>query len=225
MGWAATIGALPGRAPVVSIMIYRDPASLAVANALAADPFYAAITAPHRGDPSHQRLVLADYFACSIEEGRRLGRVVDLAEPARGVAVWLLPQRADARAADEKGTALRAVLGEAGIAIYGRIVAFMSRQTEGVVPAGAWYLSILAVDPSAQGRGLGRRLLEPTLAEADTAGVRCYLETFTPRTVRFYERLGFVTRATVHEPTTGAQYAILVREARRRAPQPETLDG
>src|SRR5258707_9810348 len=33
-----------------------------------------------------------------------------------------------------------------------------------------WYLSIIGVTPSAQGQGIGKRLIEPTLAEADDAG-------------------------------------------------------
>lgn len=45
--------------------------------------------------------------------------------------------------------------------------------------------------PEAQGQGVGRRLLAPTLARADRDGAACYLETQRPETVRFYERLGF----------------------------------
>ena len=80
-----------------------------------------------------------------------------------------------------------------------------------LVDESAWYLSIVAVDPAVQGQGLGRILLEPTIAEADRAGVTCYLETFSQRNLPFYQRLGFETAALFTEPTTGADYAVMVR--------------
>ena len=70
----------------------------------------------------------------------------------------------------------------------------------------AWYLSIIAIAPEAQGQGLGRLLLAPTLAEADAAGAVCYLETFSPRNLTFYERAGFGRRARIDEPTAPAAY-------------------
>ena len=75
----------------------------------------------------------------------------------------------------------------------------------------AWYLSIVAVAPAAQGQGLGRKLLEPMIAEADRVSATCYLETFSPRNLSFYERLGFAARARFAEPTTGADYVVMVR--------------
>jgi GNAT superfamily N-acetyltransferase len=91
----------------------------------------------------------------------------------------------------------------------------MTTRAQKIVTTDAWYLSIIAVAPKAQGRGIGRRLLEPTLAEADAAGVDCYLETFTLRNLKFYERMGFVAKMTFHEPTAAADYAIMVRTAGR----------
>jgi GNAT superfamily N-acetyltransferase len=75
-------------------------------------------------------------------------------------------------------------------------------------------MSIVAIGPHAQGRGLGARLLAPTLAEADAARAACYLETFSDRSRRFYEHLQFVTQGEFPEPTTGAQYALLTRAPR-----------
>jgi len=59
-----------------------------------------------------------------------------------------------------------------------------------------------------------RERLAPTLAEADAAMAVCYLETFNPRSLHFYEHLGFVTRAEFDEPATRAQYTIMVRAPR-----------
>jgi len=75
-------------------------------------------------------------------------------------------------------------------------------------------LSIIGIEPAAQGQGIGERLLKPTLAEADAAGAVCYLETFSPRAVRFYERLGFRSAASHLEPCIRAPYVIMRRDIR-----------
>lgn len=194
-----------------------DAAIPSVITALEDDPFYRAITVAHGNDRRH-REALAQYFDYSIQEGRAFGRCVHLEDPAIGVAVWLLPQPADvrSRAAEKKMIFLEEVLGAEGSANYARIVEFMHTRTAKYVPDSAWYLSIVAVDPAAQGRGLGRKLLEPTIAEADRAAIPCFLETFTPRNIPFYERIGFSVVARIAEPTTGADYAVMLRQATRR---------
>jgi len=164
-------------------------------------------------DAVRRRAVLTQYFAYSIQEGREIGRCVHLAVRTRGVAVWLLPQAPDvqSRAAHNKRVFLETTLDAEGCANYYRMVNFMSAQAASVVDDDAWYLSIVAVDPTAQGQGLGRKLLEPTIAEADRVSATCYLETFSPRNFAFYERLGFTTAARFAEPTTGEDYAVMVR--------------
>jgi GNAT superfamily N-acetyltransferase len=137
-----------------------------------------------------------------------------------GAAVWLLPAEASVYDAETRAKAefLAEVLGPAGLDAYQRIIAFMKPRAAAVIGKSAWYLSIVGVAPSAQGQGLGRRLLEPTLAEADAAGVDCYLETFDPRNPGFYGRLGFSTVASHSEPVTGKSYAIMIRSSRRAVP-------
>jgi GNAT superfamily N-acetyltransferase len=193
-----------------------DPASASAVAALEKDPFYHAISAPYDADAVRRRAALTHYFDYSIQEGRDIGRCVHLADRTRGVAVWLLPQSPEvqSRSARNKRTFLEATLAAEGCANYYRIVEFMHGKAAAVVDGDAWYLSIVAVDPAAQGQGLGRRLLEPTIAEADRLSATCYLETFSPRNPSFYQRLGFVTAARFVEPVTGAGYAVMVRHPR-----------
>ncbi len=73
--------------PVVTI----DPANASAVAALENDPFYRSICASSARDTVRRRAILAQYFAYSIQEGRDIGRCVHLADPTRGVAVWLLP--------------------------------------------------------------------------------------------------------------------------------------
>jgi ribosomal protein S18 acetylase RimI-like enzyme len=180
---------------------------------LEGDPFYRCITAEFGSDDVRRRAALAAYFDYSIRQGTRIGRVLHLEAADIGVAVWLLPQSGEVRERErsQKRAYLHGVLGEVGCENYTRIVDFMGARARTVVGNDSWYLSIVAVAPQAQARGLGARLLAPTLAEADAATAVCYLETFNPRSLHFYERLGFVTRAEFDEPTTRAPYAIMVR--------------
>jgi GNAT superfamily N-acetyltransferase len=181
--------------------------------ALEDDPFYRSICAPYYSDTVRRRAVLAKYFDYSIQEGRELGRCIHLADEARGVAVWLLPQspEVESQASERKRTFLQATLNIEGCANYYRIIEFMSAKSATLVDEAAWYLSIVAVDPAAQGQGFGRKLLEPTIAEADRGGVTCYLETFGQRNLSFYQRLGFAPVARFTEPTTGVEYTVMVR--------------
>jgi GNAT superfamily N-acetyltransferase len=191
----------------------KDPASPSAVAALKDDPFYRSICAPYVADTARSRAVLAKYFDYSIQEGRELGRCVHLADEARGVAVWLLPQspELESQAAERKRTFLKAALTNEGCANYYRIIEFMSAKSTALIDEAAWYLSIVAVDPAVHGQGLGRKLLEPTIAEADRVGVTCYLETFSQRNLSFYQRLGFATAALFTEPTTGSDYTVMVR--------------
>lgn len=196
------------------VMAKPDPASFSAPRALESDPFYRAITVEYAADAQRRLAVLSEYFTASINEARAIGRCVHDTDPAAGVAVWNLPQPTEVAtsAGSEKRTALAKILGSRGLDNYDRIIAFMHPRAEKIVPAHAWYLSIVAIDPLQQGRGIGARLLAPTLAEADRNGVTCYLETFSPRNPSFYRRLGFDHVAQFREPTAAAEYAIMVRK-------------
>jgi GNAT superfamily N-acetyltransferase len=54
-----------------------------------------------------------------------------------------------------------------------------------------YYFSNVGVTPEAQGRGLGSRLMRPTLDRCDEEGLPAYLEASSERNAALYERLGF----------------------------------
>ena len=199
-------------------MVKPDPASLSAVAALETDPFYRSICAPHGDDPRKSRAILERYFDYSIQEGLELGRAIHLPNAAQGVAVWLLPQPEDveSQAAQRKHAFLQTILEPEGWQNYRSMIGFMSSKSAAIVNNEAWYLSIIAVDPALQGQGLGRKLLEPTLAEADHAGAICYLETFSERNLSFYQRVGFAETARFTEPTTGADYVLMIRVPARK---------
>ena len=55
-----------------------------------------------------------------------------------------------------------------------------------------WILSLLGVEPTYQGQGIGSLLLQPVFEQADKEGLPCYLVTFTEQAVNFYQKNGFV---------------------------------
>jgi ribosomal protein S18 acetylase RimI-like enzyme len=63
-----------------------------------------------------------------------------------------------------------------------------------------WYLSLLAVDPDLQGRGIGGALLRKMLVRADREGLPAYLETQTEANVAWYGRFGFEVVDTITLP-------------------------
>jgi GNAT superfamily N-acetyltransferase len=193
---------------------YRIPAP-ALVESLWDDPFYQSISVDFEKDLPARKRVLTEYFAYSLAEAQRTGRYVAHQDAALGAAAWLLPRSpaVDAAESSAKSAYLKDVLGPKGNDNYHRIVEFMGPRAEQVVPAHAWYLSIVGVMPAAQGRGLGAQLLTGTLLEAKSAGASCYLETFTPLNVAFYERIGFKSVARHLEPTTNAHYVVMLREA------------
>jgi ribosomal protein S18 acetylase RimI-like enzyme len=60
------------------------------------------------------------------------------------------------------------------------------------IPADAYYIQNIALDPSAQGMGLGRRLMEEAFAQARAAGCgECHLDVNSAQpAVQFYQHLG-----------------------------------
>lgn len=193
------------------------PSTPALAASLIDDPFYQAVTIDFEHDPAARLTVLQQYLDCAVHEAQRGGLCHTLDDPRLGMAIWTLPRPAQIEAADAqaKSDHLQTVLGPRGMDHYRQIIAFMGPHASGVELQGAWYLSILGIDPASQGQGLGARLLAPALAAADEAGVTCYLETFSARNESFYARAGFNALASHLEPVTGAPYTIMVREAHR----------
>lgn len=189
------------------------PSTPALAASLIDDPFYQAVTIDFAHDAAARLTVLQHYLDYAVREARDSGRITTLEEPRLGMAIWTLPCAAEAEAAgtQAKLAYLQAVLGPHGMENYRRIIAFMGPRASGAELEGAWYLSILGIDPASQGQGLGARLLAPALAAADEAGAACYLETFSPRNERFYARTGFRALASHLEPVTGAPYTIMLR--------------
>lgn len=195
---------------------YRKFAA-ALYDALREDAFYQAME--RSVDNGSGKAAMRRYMDYSMVEAARYGFLFISDVHDHGCSVWARPL--DAALAAEKHHRKRAFLeshmGPASVTTYDTICDFMTSMARPLIAEDAWYLSILGILPEFQGRGLGAGLVEGGLVETDRLGASTYLETFTPRNRSFYERLGYRSLQTFHEPTTDAQYTLMVRE-----PAPES---
>jgi ribosomal protein S18 acetylase RimI-like enzyme len=67
-----------------------------------------------------------------------------------------------------------------------------------------WYLPMIGVDPTEQGRGYGSALLRRGLARCDAERLPAYLESTNPRNVPLYERFGFKVVGQIKTRTSPA---------------------
>ena len=80
------------------------------------------------------------------------------------------------------------------------------------MPGPHWYLALVGVSPDCQGQGIGRALLSPVFERADRQQLPCYLETFIPQNLPFYEHRGFHIVHAGIEPHSGVTFWAMKRE-------------
>lgn len=188
------------------------PLAEALYAALSVDPFYHTMEQSLAEESSKEAMLC--YLDYSMVESKRFGDLFIPENEAYGVSVWSKPLNPDSRLekSKQKKQFLWEQMGENSLKIYSQIVEFMSEKAQPLIPEKSWYLSILGVMPRFQGQGLGASLVSPILHKTDALGIPTYLETFTPRNMTFYQRLGYQAIASFEEPTTHAPYWIMMRE-------------
>lgn len=121
-----------------------------------------------------------------------------------GAAIWLGPGREP----DQEGLigtlqkAMSPERFEHGGSMFEQIEAFYPREPH-------WYLPLIGVDPSHQGRGLGGRLMQHALQECDRAGLPAYLESSNPSNVPFYEAHGFEVMGKIQSGPSPVMFPML----------------
>lgn len=74
---------------------------------------------------------------------------------------------------------------------YASAVDPMSDMRRNLMKRPYWYLLLLGVDPSCKGQGIGRKLMEPMLTEADHNKLPCFLVTDNEENLGYYKKYGF----------------------------------
>lgn len=106
------------------------------------------------------------------------------------------------------------LLGLASPTRIGRMLHLFRRMEESKPDEPHYYLSFLATDPAAQGRGLGGALMRTALAVVDEARTPAYLETVNRANMPYYERFGFEPMGEVSLNHGGPTIARMWRPAR-----------
>lgn len=60
-----------------------------------------------------------------------------------------------------------------------------------------WYLALIGVEPTQQGKGYGSALVQQTLKQCDRDRIPAYLESSNPANIPFYQRHGFEVLGTI----------------------------
>lgn len=196
---------------------YRKLAEI-LYEALRDDAFYR--TMEKSVDNGSSREAMIRYYDYSMVEAESYGELCIPDNNAYGVSVWARPltKAIYAEKSERKNDFLRSHMGVGSLEAYNTIVCFMSGKSKPLIDERSWYLSIIGVLPKLQGQGLGLGLVENALNHADKRGIPTYLETFSPRNITFYNRLGYQALAVFHEPTTDAKYWIMARDVRNNKP-------
>lgn len=197
------------------IFKYRDFAE-ALYDALLPDPFYRTMENSIPGDTMIRKEKMLRYFDYSMIECDIYGKLYIPNQQRYGVSVWSksVDQETELEKNNRKKQFLQNHLGQNALETYISITDFMNQKVDAKIFSKSWYLSIVGIQPSFQNKGLGASLIDPVLNESDKLGINTYLETFTPRNMKFYERLGYEALESYYEPTTESQYWIMFRHAR-----------
>lgn len=124
-----------------------------------------------------------------------------LLQGGKAMAAWIPPGAASCFEALEQPTrrAIAPWTGDDGVR-YGRFWDWLAAH---IPDEPAWFLDLVAVDPSVQGRGLGTRLIRHGLELARGTSLPAFLETGQERNVSLYERFGFHVVARESAPDGG----------------------
>ena len=179
-----------------------DAAAVALARAFHRDPLQT-----HVFPDAEERSQLSPaHFAALLRYGLQFGEVFTTADETAGAAVWLPPHGWEVTPERAAGTGLDRLgelIGQAPATRFLDAIGFIEPFHHRDMSEAHWYTMVVGVDPSYQGRGIGRALLAPILARADADALPCYLETAQPSNVSFYQHLGFRVLVNAVEPSSG----------------------
>ena len=74
-----------------------------------------------------------------------------------------------------------------------------------------WYLTLIAVDPSHQGKGYANKLIKPMLRRIDNENLPIYLETTLERNLSFFEYFDFEKLEEIIIPNTNIVHWSMIR--------------
>lgn len=168
-----------------------------LARAFATNPLHVAVFGPDRIDTNEAffRLGLA------VMKGEKLAAFED--DRMLGVVHWVESASCQVSAA-EKLTMLPAMVRGLGLRAAARVGVWLSVWASHDPADAHVHLGPIGVSPEAQGRRIGRLLMERYCEHLEASRAMGYLETDRPGNVDFYDKFGFVVTgtATIHGVTS-----------------------
>lgn len=190
-------------------------AAAALYDSLVDDAFYATLEASASRDTDIARAAMLQYLDYSMIEAEEYG-ALSMHPEQLGAAIWHTPLDAALQksVSEQKALFIEQAMGTDALNAYTAMCTNMHARTSTQVPEICWYLSIIGIAPSAQGAGMGSRMLEDVLRRTDAAEIPTYLETFTTRNLPFYERLGYQQAGVNYETFSQSEYTVMLRTPR-----------
>jgi GNAT superfamily N-acetyltransferase len=168
-------------------------------------------------DPNERSRLLPWHASTTVRYGHLFGEVWTTAERVYGAAVWwppdagaMTPERLERAGMDRAPE----VLGAEAWARFTSVLEYLDPLHADAVPGRHWYLMLAGVEPARQRQGVGSALLAPVLGRADLERLPCYLETFEPPNVLFYQQVGFEVVVSDIEPRSGLRFWTMRRDPR-----------
>jgi len=183
------------RIPVKALGEERgDEVAALMGRAFQDDPLFA-LACP---DPGDRARWLPWLFRWSTWKGFLFGQTLGTEEPLAGVTALIGPGGGEFTEADLARFCYGSGREVVGAEVWDRAVAVVNAAFEPLdaalhhaVPEPHWYLDVIAVEPTLQGRGIGSRLLQAAGARADADGMPIVLLTYQPKSLPLYQRYGY----------------------------------
>jgi ribosomal protein S18 acetylase RimI-like enzyme len=142
-----------------------------------------------------------------VRFGVLYGEVYATSHNLEGVVSWVPSERADFTTWKMIRCGYLSVLLRLGRKVVSRIMSYgdyVSLMKKRHAPFRHWYLMLIGVDPSYQGRGYASALLKPMLALIDPERMPCYVDTANEKDVSIYKHFGFdvVEEGTIPKTNT-----------------------
>jgi GNAT superfamily N-acetyltransferase len=159
--------------------------SAVLASAFAADPVFGWLVPDARRRPARLRR----FFALELRHVALAHGAVSTDPDRSGAALWMPPGawRVPTSVLVGHGAGFARAFG-ARLPLATGLLARVERRH---LRDPHYYLAYMGVAPAAQGRGLGTRLMRPTLERCDAAALPAYLEATSERNRSLYQRVGF----------------------------------
>jgi GNAT superfamily N-acetyltransferase len=149
-------------------------------------------------EPKKREIKLEGFFRCILRFEFYSGVLLGIGDPLQGCALWNFPNKGKKRNLSifkiifHKDVFRFIIKRDFPISLKAlRIFIHNNKMHKKYAPDSHYYLSILGVLPTAQGKGLGSKLILNFLNQINGQNVAVYLETMKDSNVSFYKKLGF----------------------------------